>query len=120
MRAASLPPNWEDLVKNSSEISTTEEYDLAETWANEIDSENEISLGQSAGPSSTKITDPFAILPDQATDGEFSQVQANSSSDTVQSSEGEKSTETSSKRLQVSLRLTRTLQLVHRQPSAPD
>ena len=106
MRAASLPPNWEDLVKNSLEIATTEEFDLAETWTNEIDSDNLNSPVHSAGPSLTKITDPFAIVPAQSKrDSELSPARANSSSEsrkaTVQPSEGEKSAQTSSKRLKV-------------------
>ena len=42
MRTASLPPNWEELVKNSSEteiaIATTEEFDPAESWSKDIES----------------------------------------------------------------------------------
>ena len=106
MRAASLPPNWEDLVKNSSEIATTEEFDLAENWTNELDSDNLNSPVQTAGPSLTKITDPFAIVPDQNNhDSELSPARATSSSEsrkrTVQPSEGEKSAQTSSNKLKV-------------------
>ena len=32
MEAGTLPPNWEDLVKYSSEMATTTDVDLADTW----------------------------------------------------------------------------------------
>ena len=32
MRAGSIPPNWSDLVKRSSEISTLEQFDTAKNW----------------------------------------------------------------------------------------
>ncbi len=98
MRAASLPPNWEELVKNSSEIATNEEVDLAESWSNDIEHGNFKSPVPTAGPSSSKITDPFAIVLDQDLDSGLSPVQAPSSSESnkVQPSEGEKSSEKSS------------------------
>lgn len=104
MRAASLPPNWEDLVKYSSERVTNEEFDLAETWAKklETDSEAEPSLMPTADPSSTRITDPFAIVADHNQGSTLSPAQApspSSDSNQVQPSEGEKSSEPSSKRV---------------------
>ena len=98
MRATSLPPNWEELVKNSSEIATNEEFDLAESWSKDIEDGKCKSPVPTAGPSSSKITDPFAIVPDQNLDSGLSPVQEPSSSEsnTVQPSEGEKSSETSS------------------------
>ena len=32
MRDLTVPPNWAKLVKNSSELVTTEQYDLSKTW----------------------------------------------------------------------------------------
>ena len=34
MEAGTLPPNWGDLVKYSSEMATTTDIDLADTWLN--------------------------------------------------------------------------------------
>ena len=56
MEAGTLPPNWEDLVKYSSEMSTTTDVDLADTWLN----------GQSAAGATDQISDPFAIVTDHA------------------------------------------------------
>ena len=32
MRDLAVPPNWAKMVKNSSELVTTEQYDLSKTW----------------------------------------------------------------------------------------
>ena len=32
MRDLTVPPNWDQLVQNSSELVTTEQYDLTKTW----------------------------------------------------------------------------------------
>jgi hypothetical protein len=32
IRAGTIPPNWEQLVRNLSELSTDEDYDLTRTW----------------------------------------------------------------------------------------
>ena len=32
MRNLTVPPNWYQLVQNSSELVTTEQYDLTNTW----------------------------------------------------------------------------------------
>ena len=34
MEAGTLPPNWEDLVTYSSEMATTKDVNLADTWLN--------------------------------------------------------------------------------------
>ena len=56
MEAGTLPLNWEDLVKYSSEMATTTDVDLADTWLN----------GQSAAGATDQISDPFAIVTDNA------------------------------------------------------
>ena len=56
MEAGTLPPNWEDLVKYSSEMATTTDVELADTWLN----------GQSAEGATDQISDPFAIVTDHA------------------------------------------------------
>ena len=102
MKAASLPPNWEDLVKNSTEIATDEAYELADDFTKELENGNSEQLERKTDPSPTRITDPFAIVPDQnSQDSEFSLVRESSSVGTplVQPSEGEKSSQTSSKRV---------------------
>lgn len=97
MRAASLPPNWEDLVKNSSEIASTEDFELADTWTQELETGHSTTPVPTAGPSASRITDPFAIVPGQNPDSELSPVQAPSTSELkVQPSEGEKSSKKSS------------------------
>ena len=52
MEAGTLPPNWEDLVKYSSEMATTTDVDLADTWLN----------GQSTAGATDQLSDPFGIL----------------------------------------------------------
>ena len=102
MRASSLPPNWEELVKNSTEIATTEDFELADVWTKELDIGTSKSHMPTAGPqiqnSSSRVTDPFAIVPDQsAQDSEFSPVHAPSPSEpAVQPSEGERNKSSSS------------------------
>ena len=32
MRDLTVPPNWDQIVQNSSELVTTEQYDLTKTW----------------------------------------------------------------------------------------
>jgi hypothetical protein len=102
MRAASLPPHWEELVKNSTEIASEEAYELADEFVKKWENGNAEQLEPTADPSPTRIKDPFAIVPDQSTtNSELSPVQANSPAGTlpVQPSEGEKSSNTSSKRV---------------------
>lgn len=105
MKAATLPPNWEDLVKNSREIATIEEYELADDWIKKNEAPNEMQKrimdGLPAQDSSSRITDPFAVVQgQQQQDGEFSPASAAHSTDElalVQPSEGEN--EKSSKRV---------------------
>ena len=40
MRALTVPPNWEQLVRQSRELVTTEQFDLTKTW---FESENDIT-----------------------------------------------------------------------------
>ena len=54
MKACTLPPNWEDLVKLSPEIATTRDVSLADTWLN----------GKSVEVAMDKLLDPFAIVTD--------------------------------------------------------
>jgi len=54
MEAGTVPPNWSDLVKYSTERATPEDFDLAETWL-------------SAQPDVTKdqpLSDPFGVVTD--------------------------------------------------------
>ena len=73
MKAAKLPPNWEDLVKNSAEIATIEKYELADEWIKE-----EIVVEQESDADQSKITDPFAIGP-APVDSKLSEPQATNS-----------------------------------------
>jgi len=58
MKAASLPPNWEDLVKNSTEIApSAEAYELADEWMKRME-KGDPKSAPTAGPS-TRIPDPF-------------------------------------------------------------
>ena len=54
MEAGMLPPNWEEIVKYSSEVATTKDVNLVENWLN----------GQSAARATDQLSDPFAILID--------------------------------------------------------
>ena len=56
MEASTLPHNWEDLVKYSSEMATTTDIDLADTWL----------IGQSAAGATDQISDPFVIVTNHA------------------------------------------------------
>ena len=49
MKTSTLPPNWEDLVKYSSEMATTKDVNLADTWLN----------GQSAEGARDQLSYPF-------------------------------------------------------------
>ena len=87
MKAAKLPPNWEDLVKNSAEIATIEKYELADEWIKE-----EIVVEQESDADQSKITDPFAIGP-APVDSKLSEPQATNSqgAGSLPPSEGAKS-----------------------------
>ena len=97
MKAATMPPNWEDLVKNSKEIATIEEFELADDWIKKTEAPRETleptmdSLP--AQDSSSRITDPFAVMHGQhKQDSELSPASAPQTPDetaVVQPSEGE-------------------------------
>ena len=55
MEAGTLPPNWQDLIKHSSEKAATEDLFKADTW---------LSVQQIVD-STDQLTDLFAIVPDQ-------------------------------------------------------
>ncbi|KAL7524874.1 hypothetical protein ACHAXR_002639, partial [Thalassiosira sp. AJA248-18] len=55
MEAGTLPPNWEELVKYSSERATAEDVELADTWLN--------SSSQNVD-GKDRLNDPFAIVTD--------------------------------------------------------
>ena len=54
MEAGTLPPNWEDLVKYSSEMATTKDVNLEDTWLND----------QYAACTTDQLSDPFVIVTD--------------------------------------------------------
>jgi hypothetical protein len=86
MKAATLPPNWEDLVKNSKEIATIEEFELADDWIKKNEAPNEMQKRimdrLPAQDSSSRITDPFAVVQgQQQQDGELSPASATHSTD---------------------------------------
>ena len=54
MKHRTLPPNWEDIVKYSSEKATTKDVNLADTWMN----------CQSTEGAMEHLSDPFAIVTD--------------------------------------------------------
>ena len=54
MEAGTIPPNWEELVKYSSELSTTEDVDLADAWLH----------GSPETGAKDTLSDPFAIVTD--------------------------------------------------------
>ena len=88
MEAFTIPPNWEDLVKHSSEMAASQDVDLADTWL----------WGQSNVGASDLLSDPFAIV----TDHHKHQNKNSSVSDynnkdiSISVSEGDKSHETRS------------------------
>ena len=55
MEAGMLPPNWKDMVNNSSEMATPKYLDLDDTWLN----------GQSNVGAPDQLLDTFAIVTDQ-------------------------------------------------------
>ena len=90
MKAATLPPNWDDLAKNAAEIATTETYELADEWVKEM----ELTEGSEVDhlKTATRITDPFAICPDQIRNSEpLAQTNDDQEVSHVQPSEGENS-----------------------------
>jgi hypothetical protein len=55
MEAGTLPPNWEELVKYSSERATAEDVELADTW---------LSSSSQNVDGKDRLSDPFAIVTD--------------------------------------------------------
>ena len=54
MEAGTIPPKWENLVKQSSKMATAQDVDLADTWLR----------GKSNKGVSDPLSDPFAIVTD--------------------------------------------------------
>ena len=73
LRSGSVPPNWAQLIKNSSELVTEENYNLSRTWFQGI--EDPAETGATSSPATEPSTDQSAnsvggnsnaILPSQA------------------------------------------------------
>ncbi len=58
MEEGTVPQNWSDLVKYSSELTTKQEYKPAETWLEQSCSNSDLL------PMDNPVSDPFAIVPD--------------------------------------------------------
>ena len=54
MVSGTIPPNWGELLKHSSEMATPKDVNLADTWL----------YGQSEEGASDQLTDPFAVVVD--------------------------------------------------------
>ena len=57
MEKGQVPPNWDDLVKHSSELATNQDFNLAETWLAHDSQPDEMPTNP--------ITDPYEIVSDQ-------------------------------------------------------
>ncbi len=90
MRASSLPPNWEDLVKNSAEFATTEDFELADEWTKAMEDGNAQPLPM-VGPqnAASPVTDPYAVIPDQNLDSVLRPASVRPEEMAVQPSEGD-------------------------------
>ena len=55
MEAGTLPPNWQELIKHSSEMATTEDVFNADTWLSD----------QQIVDATDQLIYPFAIVPDK-------------------------------------------------------
>ena len=55
MREETIPPTWEHMCKNATELATDEAFDLAEIWLKELTQDSE-----------DPIIDPFKILSDKS------------------------------------------------------
>ena len=55
MEAGTLPPNWQELIEHSSEMTTTEDVFKVDTWLSD----------QKMMDATDHLTYPFAIVPDQ-------------------------------------------------------
>jgi len=63
MDAGTVPPHWEDLLKDSTEKATDEEFSLAEDWMESIERVPGDHPNVSAG---SRITDPFAVITEES------------------------------------------------------
>ena len=85
MESSTLPPNWEDLVKYYSELTTIKDVYLEETWLNDT----------SAAGATDQLSDPFSIVTDHMkrprTDTPGSQDSSPSSNIHTSISDGDKS-----------------------------
>ena len=54
IEAVTIPPNWENIAKHSSEMSTTSDVDLEDTWLN----------GTPKMGALDQISDPFSVMTD--------------------------------------------------------
>ena len=59
MEAGTVPPNWSDLVKYSSELATTQDFSLAETWHGSRSSQSNLKAIDNP------VVNPYSILSDQ-------------------------------------------------------
>ena len=59
MEKGTVPPNWADLVQHSSELTTNQDYNLAETWLEQSNSVSDLP------PADSPVVNPFAIVSDQ-------------------------------------------------------
>ena len=57
MRGLSVPPNWEQLVKNSSELVTTERVDLTKTW---VEGQDNVTADTVSNTPTEAINDPVS------------------------------------------------------------
>ena len=63
MEEGTVPSNWADIVSYSSELVSTQDYQLAVTWLN-----NSIS-NPNSNPEDNPVLDPFAIVTDHHKQG---------------------------------------------------
>ncbi len=77
MRDETIPPTWEHMCKNATELATDEAFDLAEIWLKELTNSSE-----------DPIDDPFKVLSDQS-DKDSSVSEGATNPNLVQDCEGE-------------------------------
>ena len=67
MQNASVPPMWEQLVQTSSELATSEDFKLTDTWLKNSNEGNiePLPMDGNRKRKATAITDPFAIVNDR-------------------------------------------------------
>ena len=61
-----MPPNWHDLVINSSESATDKDFELAQNWSSNLPPMAP-EWGYPPNSGLNRITDPFLVVPDQPT-----------------------------------------------------